>query len=152
MSTEEEFVGHWSLTLKNGTVLDNLDLKRNQFTSETLIDRTIFTKENISEMIVDCDEELKEEMGDNVEEYCMEHEISYFPGTILTNVFMDAFWDYTKRDDDSKGCAFSFMYKTPQMMIRERMTAAEDNIETTSEDMTDVQEALVDIYEMIIGE
>lgn len=151
MSKEEEFVGHWSLTLKNGTVLDNLDLKRNQFTCETLIDRTIFTKENISEMIVDCDEELKKEMGDNVEEYCMEHEISYFPGTILTNVFMDAFWDNTRREG-GRGCSFSFLYKTPQMMIRERMTAAEGNIETTSEDMTDVQEALVDIYEMIIGE
>ena len=147
MSDEERTI-IWSLELADGTKLENLTLHRNQFSSETLIDRTIFTKEAISKMIVDCDEETKK--MEDLEQYLMEHDIAYYPGTILENVFMDAFWDNTRREG-GVGCSFSFLYKTPQMMLRERMTGAEENIEHTNGDVTDIQEALVDIYETIIG-
>ena len=96
----------YKITLKDGTVIDNLTMNGNNYVSPTEIDSSIFTRKNLSSIVVNDGE--KDET--------------------LTNLL---FVQETHMND---GYYF----------ILRQMTDSETAI-------TDIQEALADIYEMNLG-
>lgn len=102
----------YKITLKDGTILNNLTLSGNNFTSQEIISNSTF-ENNLDTVIVE-DEERSE---------------------THTNMFL-----VTNRTIDNKSC-FILAEKTPQQIQSESLDS----------NITDIQMALVDLYESILG-
>lgn len=119
----------WTLTLNDGTQFTDLSYDGTNISSLDLIDRTVFTTNNISNMV------LSSTNGESI---------------TLTDVYLATFLDNTI-EEDGQGCVIVFKPRTPHQKILSRVDAIEDDMDITDEVITDMQEAMVDMYEMIIN-
>ena len=122
----------YKVTLADGTVLNNLEYNGNNFCTKEEINPDIF-KDNISEVTI-------EFIGSNVED-------NVCP---ITGTHTDLILIQCRKFGDT--WMFIVAKPTVQQKIQKNIQLLSDRSDVTEEAVTDIEMALVDIYEQIIGE
>lgn len=116
----------WTITLKDGTVIDNLGHHGDIFVSEVPIDDSVFTLDNTSLMTIN-------------------------DGTTETQV-TDLVYEYLiPAGDDVGKYVFSFRNKTGEEISLENIAQLFNGIASDNSDITEIQAAIIDLYELILS-
>ena len=116
----------WTIILKDGTVIDNLWHHGDIFVSEVPIDDSLFTLDNTSIMTIN-------------------------DGTTETQV-MDLVYEHLiPAGDDVGKYVFSFRNKTAEEISLENIAQLFNGIASDDSDITEIQAAIIDLYELILS-
>lgn len=109
----------YTITLKDGTKIENLDMNGTNYVSQTEVDKSIFTSDNLSEMTIfdsETDEETK------YEDMIFIQQMKWMDGTYY----------------------LAFREKTQEEKLAEAIINNTDSV-------TDLQLAIAELYETVIG-
>ena len=109
----------YTITLKDGTKIENLDMNGTNYVSQTEIDKSIFTSDNLSEMTI-FDSETNEET--KYEDMIFIQQMKWMDGTYY----------------------LAFREKTQEEKLAEAIINNTDSV-------TDLQLAIAELYETVIG-
>jgi hypothetical protein len=109
----------YTITLKDGTKIENLDMNGTNYVSQTEVDKSIFTSDNLSEMTI-FDSETNEET--KYEDMIFVQQMKWMDGTYY----------------------LAFREKTQEEKLAEAIINNTDSV-------TDLQLAIAELYETVIG-
>lgn len=125
----------FNIELKDGTLIKELSMNGNNFVSSEIIEEDMLTNENLKEVKIT--EFTKDEEGEPVEEVKVYH-----------NMYLVQIMERKNKESGEDEWLFILAQKTKEQMEKKELNKL---LEETEESITDIEVAIAEVYEMIIG-